>query len=115
MASPEESDSGGGRRFSKGVWVIAGGISALAIAFAAVAVFSPSIFPSPNAGEGPDTETAAESATSGPGHNTSSVTQPDEASAIDGNVDDPEIPDSELTYGRETSVQSTPDNSTSDR
>jgi hypothetical protein len=93
------------------VWVIAGGIAALAIAFAAVAVFSPSIFPGPSSGQGPGTETAIESATSGPGHNTSSVTQPD-VPALDGNLDDPEIPDSEVTFGRETSVQNTPDNST---
>jgi hypothetical protein len=113
MASPEDGDNAGGRRFGKAVWIIVGGIAALALAFAAIASFGPAIFP--NSREpGPDTETAEESATSGPGHNTTSVTQPPSSADLGGNIENSteQIPDSELAYGRETSTLSTPENVT---
>lgn len=116
MTLPDDGDYGSGRRFGKSVWVIVGGIAALAIAFAAIAAFGPAIF-SNSSEVGPDTETAEESATSGPGHNTTSVTQPPTiAPDPEANTEDSaeQIPDSELAYGRETSTLSALQNTTAD-
>jgi len=111
MTMSDDGDDTGGRRFGKAGWVIVGGIGALGLAFAAVAAFGPTLFPGSSQSTGPETETAQESATSGPGHNTSSVTQPTNSSFIEGGPESSElqIPDSELSYGRETSTQETPD------
>ena len=113
MTLPNDGDNAGGRRFGKAVWVIVGGIAALAIAFAAIAAFAPAIFPNSRE-QGSDTETAEESATSGPGHNTTSVTEPPSSADLGGNVENSteQIPDSELAYGRETSTLNIPENIT---
>lgn len=116
MTLPDDGDYTGGRQFGKAVWVIVGGIAALAIAFAAIAAFGSAIFPNSREA-GPDTETAEESATSGPGHNTTSVTKPPtNVPDPGGNMEDSanQIPDSELAYGRETSTLDTPENATAD-
>jgi cytoskeletal protein RodZ len=109
--SPDDSEGiGNGRRFGKATWIIVAGISGLAIAFAAVAVFGSAITPGANESSGPSAETASESATSGPGHNTTSATAPQLTSNASTEADDTasQLPDSELSYGRETSATSDP-------
>ena len=103
-------DIGNGRRFGKATWVIVGGIAGLAIAFAAIAVYGSTLMQNSDDGTGPPSETATESATSGPGHNTTSSTAPlsDMNASTQGNDIENQIPDSELTYGRETSSTSSP-------
>ena len=89
-------------------WIIVGIVAGLAVIFIVVIAFSSTFFPSgPRAGA--PSETADQSATSGPGHNTTTAggnvpsESPDEAVANTGPGTE-QIPDSEVTYGRETST-----------
>jgi cytoskeletal protein RodZ len=93
-------------------WIIVGIVAGLAVIFIVVIAFSSTLFPS-GPGTGGPPETADQSATSGPGHNTTtaggnvpSETQ-DEAVANTGPATE-QIPDSEVTFGRETSTIDTP-------
>lgn len=110
MNHDDNESIGNGRRFGKATWIIVAGISGLAIAFAAVAVFGSAITQGANESSGPSAETARESATSGPGHNTTSATAPELTSNASTQADDAvsQLPDSELSYGRETSTTSAP-------
>lgn len=111
MNSDDIDNVGSGRRFGKATWIIVGGISGLAIAFGAVAFFGSAIIPGINEASGPASETARESATSGPGHNTTSATAPQLTSNASTQGDDlaNRLPDSELSYGRETSTGDLPE------
>ncbi|MFL6525859.1 MAG: hypothetical protein ACJ70Q_06925 [Nitrososphaera sp.] len=102
------------RRFYKGSarWIIVGIIAALAIIFIVAVAFSSTIFPG-----GPKTgiqsETADQSATSGPGHNTTDAggAAIQSQQGVAANTTGPgteQIPDSEVTFGRETSTLQTP-------
>jgi hypothetical protein len=93
-------------------WIIVGIVAGLAVISIVVIAFSSTLFPSGPRAEGPP-ETADQSATSGPGHNTTtaggnvpSETQ-DEAVANTSPATE-QIPDSEVTFGRETSTVDTP-------
>ena len=93
-------------------WIIVGLVAGLAVISIVVIAFSSTLFPSGPRAEGPP-ETADQSATSGPGHNTTtaggnvpSETQ-DEAVANTSPATE-QIPDSEVTFGRETSTVDTP-------
>jgi hypothetical protein len=100
------------RRSHKGSagWIIVGIVAALAVIFIVVVAFSSTLFPNgPRAGV--PSETADQSATSGPGHNTTAS-----GGAPQGSQDNAvantgpsaaQIPDSEVTYGRETSTLQT--------
>ena len=92
-------------------WIIVGLVAGLAVISIVVIAFSSTLFPSGPRAEGPP-ETADQSATSGPGHNTTtaggnvpSETQ-DEAVANTSPATE-QIPDSEVTFGRETSTVDT--------
>ena len=92
-------------------WIIVGIVAGLAVIFIVVIAFSSTLFPSgPRAGE--LSETADQSATSGPGHNTTTEggnvpsESQDEAVANTGPGTE-QIPDSEVTFGRETSTVET--------
>jgi hypothetical protein len=86
-------------------WIIIGIIAAVAIGFAVFVAFGSALFPA-TGGTGPATETAMESATSGPGHNTTEATEPPEggggAAAGNNNSAAEQIPDSAINQGRET-------------
>ncbi len=83
-------------------WVIIGIIAAVAIGFAVFVAFGSALFPA-TGGAGPATETAMESATSGPGHNTTGATEPPEnVGAASSNDSAEQIPDSAINQGRET-------------
>jgi hypothetical protein len=107
---PENSE----RRFYKGSakWIIVGVIAALAIIFIVAITFGSTIFPgSPRTGL--QSETADQSATSGPGHNTTesggAAIQDQQGVAPNTNgTSTQQIPDSEVTFGRETSTLQTP-------
>ncbi len=60
------------RRFyeSSAAWIIIGIIAAVAIILGVIVAFGSSLFPCGSQGMGSSSETAIESATSGPGHNT---------------------------------------------
>ncbi|MDQ3837454.1 MAG: hypothetical protein M3270_11075 [Thermoproteota archaeon] len=102
------------RKFYKGSarWIIVGIIAALAITFIVAMTLGSTIFPGgPKAGI--QSETADQSATSGPGHNTTNAG----GAAIQGQqgvatnttgTGTEQIPDSEVTFGRETSTLQTP-------
>jgi hypothetical protein len=95
------------RRFYRGTagWIIIGIVGAIAVIFAVFVAFGSTIFPS-GPGTGPQSETADESATSGPGHNTTEASQPLQSGneGIASNASAPEqIPDADVTFGRETS------------
>ena len=100
------------RRSHKGSagWIIVGIVAGLAVIFIVVIAFSSTLFPSgPRAGA--PSETADQSATSGPGHNTTAsggapLGSQDNAVANTGPGTE-QIPDSEVTYGRETSTLQT--------
>ena len=105
------------RRFYRGSakWIIIGIVAVVAVIFAVVVAFGSTIFPS---GPGTETqsETAVESATSGPGHNTTtaggvepleSQGEGEEAVANTGTGAE-QIPDADITFGRETSTLETP-------
>jgi hypothetical protein len=74
--------------------------------FAVFVAFGSTIFPSGGPGTGAQLETADESATSGPGHNTTQASEPIQ-SGDEGIASSPlapeQIPNSGVTYGRETS------------
>jgi hypothetical protein len=95
-------------RFYRGKagWIIIGIVAAIAVIFAVFVAFGSTIFPSGGPGTGVQSETADESATSGPGHNTTQTSEPIQ-SGNEGIASSPsapeQIPDSEVTYGRETS------------
>jgi hypothetical protein len=88
-------------------WIIVGIVAGLAVIFIVVVAFSSTLFPSgPRAGA--PSETADQSATSGPGHNTTAsggapLESQDGAVANTGPGIE-QIPDSEVAYGRETST-----------
>jgi hypothetical protein len=98
----------GERRFYRGTagWIIIIGIiAAIAVIFAAFVAFDLTIFPS-GPGIGAQSETAQESATGGPGHNTTEASQPIQSGneGIVSNASAPEqIPDADVIFGRETS------------
>ena len=108
MSEDSERRSHGG----SATWIIVGIVAGLAVISIVVIAFSSTLFPSGPGAEGPP-ETADQSATSGPGHNTTtaggnvpSETQ-DEAVANTSPATE-QIPDSEVTFGRETSTVDTP-------
>ncbi|HEX2107412.1 MAG TPA: hypothetical protein VHF28_06745 [Nitrososphaera sp.] len=103
-------------RFYRGSakWVIVGIIAAVVIIFGVILAFGSSLFPSGGQGIETASETADESATSGPGHNTTadgSVPAEGPEQVVSNATDAPgagQIPDSEITFGRETSTVETP-------
>ena len=108
------------RRFYRGSarWIIIGIVAAVAVIFVVVVAFGSALFPgAPRAAM--QSETADESATSGPGHNTTMAGGNDAlenqegggeegavASAPPGGAE--QIPDADVTFGRETSTLGTP-------
>src|SRR3712207_5187269 len=110
------------RRFYRGSarWIIIGIVAAVAVIFVVVVAFGSALFPSaPRAAM--QSETADESATSGPGHNTTMAGGNDAleneggggeggegaiASTPPGGAE--QIPDADVTFGRETSTLETP-------
>jgi hypothetical protein len=113
---PEDNE----RRFYRGSarWIIIGIVAAVAVIFVVVVAFGSTLFPSAPRAAIPS-ETADESATSGPGHNTTmgggndpplgSQEQVEEGGAVASTPPGAEqIPDADLTFGRETSTLDTP-------
>jgi hypothetical protein len=95
-------------RFYRGKagWIIIGIVAAIAVIFAVFVAFGSTIFPSGGPGTGVQSETGDESATSGPGHNTTQASEPIQSgneSITSSPLAPEQIPDSEVTYGRETS------------
>ena len=94
-------------------WIIVGIVAGLAVIFIVVIAFSSTLFPSgPRAG-GPPAETADQSATSGPGHNTTTAggnvpSETQDEAVANTSPGTEQIPDSEVTFGRETSTVDTP-------
>ena len=92
-------------------WIIIGIVAGIAAVFVVVVAFSSTLFPGGPGAAGP-TETADQSATSGPGHNTTTAggnvpfESQDEAVTNIGPGSE-QIPDSEVTFGRETSTLET--------
>ena len=93
-------------------WIIIGIVAGIAAVFVVVVAFSSTLFPGGPGAAGP-TETADQSATSGPGHNTTTTAggnvpfeSQDEAVTNIGPGSE-QIPDSEVTFGRETSTLET--------
>ena len=106
---PEDNE----RKFYRGSagWIIIGIVAAVAVIFVVVVAFGSTLFP----GEprtGAQSETADESATSGPGHNTTAgggeplESQEDVVASTTPGVE--QIPDSDVTFGRETSTLPVP-------
>jgi hypothetical protein len=104
------------RRFYKGSagWIIIGIIAGVAVILGLIMAFGPILSPG-GPGIGSQSETADESATSGPGHNTTAggstqLENPEQAIVTNDTVPGAEqqIPDSELSFGRETSTTGTP-------
>jgi hypothetical protein len=104
------------RRFYRGSagWIIIGIIAGVAVILGVIMAFGPILSPG-GPGTGSQSETADESATSGPGHNTTAggsttLGNPEEAIVTNDTVPGAEeqIPDSELSFGRETSTVGTP-------
>jgi hypothetical protein len=112
------------RRFYSGSarWVIIGIIAAFAVIFVIVVAFGSTLFPSGPRTGGMQSESGEQSATSGPGHNTTETTtagggeplgsQEDAVAGSNNNTTTapgPEqIPDAGVTFGRETTTQNTP-------
>ncbi|MDQ4101517.1 MAG: hypothetical protein M3115_04960 [Thermoproteota archaeon] len=104
------------RRFYRGSakWVIIGIIAAVVVIFGVIVAFGSSLFPGGGQGIETSSESALESATSGPGHNTTadgSVPAEGPEQVVSNATDAPgtgQIPDSEITFGRETSTVETP-------
>jgi cytoskeletal protein RodZ len=108
-------------RFYRGSarWIIIGIVAAVAVIFAVVVAFGSTLFPGAPRTE-TQSESADESATSGPGHNTTMgggsggedvplESQEEGGEAIASNPPGAEqIPDAEVTFGRETSTLDTP-------
>jgi hypothetical protein len=92
-------------------WIIVGIVAGIVAIFVVVVAFSSTLFPSGPGAAGPS-ETADQSATSGPGHNTTTaggnvpLESQDEAVTNTGPGSE-QIPDSEVTFGRETSTLET--------
>ncbi|HEX2472037.1 MAG TPA: hypothetical protein VHJ59_04745 [Nitrososphaera sp.] len=93
-------------------WIIIGIVAAVAVIFVVVVAFGSTLFPT-GPRTGVQSETADESATSGPGHNTTTTSGEDEplesqdeavASTAPGAE---QIPDADVTFGRETSTLET--------
>lgn len=89
-------------------WIIVGIVAGLAIIFIVVITFSSTLFLSGPKPGGPS-ETPDQSATSGPGHNTTTGGGNVPLESQDGAVANTspgteQIPDSEVTFGRETST-----------
>jgi hypothetical protein len=105
------------RRFYRGSarWIIIGIVAAVAVIFVVVVAFGSTLFPSASRTE-MQSETADESATSGPGHNTTMGAGDDplesqEEGAVASTPPGPgaeQIPDADVTFGRETSTLDTP-------
>jgi hypothetical protein len=104
----------GERKFYRGSagWIIIGIVAAVAVIFVVVVAFGSTLFPN-GPRTGTQTETADESATSGPGHNTTATggnepleSQEDAVASTAPGAE--QIPDSDLTFGRETSTLQTP-------
>jgi hypothetical protein len=103
------------RRFYRGSagWVIIGIIAAAAIILGVIMAFGSMLFPG-GPGIQTQSETADESATSGPGHNTTaggSAPLENSEEEVVTNATIPgagQIPDSEVSFGRETSTMETP-------
>jgi hypothetical protein len=104
------------RRFYRGSagWIIIGIIAGVVVILGLIMAFGP-IFSPGGPGIATQSETADESATSGPGHNTTAggstqLENPEEAIVTNDTVPGAEqqIPDSELSFGRETSTVGTP-------
>ncbi len=92
-------------------WIIIGIVAAVAVIFVVVVVFGSTLF-STGPRTGIQSETADESATSGPGHNTTATggnvpmeSQDDSVATTAPGAQ--QIPDSDLTFGRETSTLQT--------
>ena len=92
-------------------WIIVSIIAGLAIIFIVVLAFGSILFPSgPGPAGGGPSETADQSATSGPGHNTTAsggnvpLESQDEQAVANTGPGTEQIPDSEVTFGRETST-----------
>jgi hypothetical protein len=112
---PEDNE----RRFYRGSarWIIIGIVAAVAVIFVVVVAFGSTLFPSAPRAAIPS-ETADESATSGPGHNTTmgggndpleSQEEGEEGGAVASTPPGAEqIPDADVTFGRETSTLGTP-------
>ena len=113
---PEDNE----RRFYRGSarWIIIGIVAAVAVIFVVVVAFGSTLFPSAPRAAIPS-ETADESATSGPGHNTTMgggndpLESQEELQEGGGAVASTpsgaeQIPDADLTFGRETSTLDTP-------
>ena len=109
------------RRFYRGSarWIIIGIVAAVAVIFVVVVAFGSALFPSaPRAAM--QSETADESATSGPGHNTTMAGGNDALENEGGGGEEEgavgstppggaeQIPDADVTFGRETSTLETP-------
>lgn len=108
---PEDNE----RRFYRGSarWIIIGIVAAVAVIFVVVVAFGSTLFPSaPRTGM--QSETADESATSGPGHNTTMggndplESQEEEEALANTAPGAEQIPDADVTFGRETSTLDTP-------
>ena len=102
------------RRFYRGSarWIIIGIVAAVAVIFVVVVAFGSTLFPSAPRTE-MQSETVDESATSGPGHNTTMGAGDDPLESQEGAVASTppgaeQIPDADLTFGRETSTLDTP-------
>jgi hypothetical protein len=104
----------GERKFYRGSagWIIIGIVAAVAVIFVVVVAFGSTLFPN-GPRTGTQTETADESATSGPGNNTTATggnepleSQEDAVASTAPGAE--QIPDSDLTFGRETSTLQTP-------
>ena len=102
------------RRFYRGSagWIIVGIIAAVAIILGVVMAFGSMLFPG-GPGIQTQSETADESATSGPGHNTTAggSVPLENSQEVVTNATIPgagQIPDSEVSFGRETSTMETP-------
>lgn len=114
---PEDNE----RRFYRGSarWIIIGIVAAVAVIFVVVVAFGSTLFPSAPRTAIPS-ETADESATSGPGHNTTMGGGNDPPLGSQEEVEEgggavastppgaEQIPDADLTFGRETSTLDTP-------
>jgi hypothetical protein len=103
------------RKFYRGSagWIIIGILAAVAVIFGVILAFGSMLFPSAPGAE-TQSETADQSATSGPGHNTTtdgSVPSGGQGEEVIGNsapAGPEQIPDSDVTFGRETSTLETP-------
>ena len=107
---PEDNE----RRFYRGSarWIIIGIVAALAVIFVVVVAFGSTLFPS-GPRTGMQSETADESATSGPGHNTTmgggnEPLESQEEAVASTAPGAEQIPDADVTFGRETSTLDTP-------